>query len=1029
MSLYNSSSSKGIHFSVILFILLTIFTISLSLIIAILNKAAVENTLKDKAKEISEQNSKTAALIIRNYIEDVDRSSDNIMIVLKELTTTKYNLNADSIKNRLESLYDTGLGKNLDILLYFDKTTGEIGDASSPFFDTKPIIEHIKNKLVNKDSQKGIFAIENNGRHELFFYSTRDITDPYSGKIIGCIYIASSLNNNTNIFNQIDKNITSKLTAIVYKNQPILFNMNDKKRILEHFRTMEFEPEDILSELYVSENAPLLRIYQHISNNLKSDIEKKLKFQTILMAAIIVTFSIIASIIFHIVSVKSLYRLTSYTIHSFLNDEKFNNFTPTIIKEYNMIADTVAEKREELSTAKAYIENLIEYSGSPFVAWNNEGKIITFNKAMEDITGFDSTEILGKHLDNMFKAFSNKNIIGILNYSSKKLPSNTEFESMMKNTLTGKIRFFIWKLSNIGTGNQRVGISLQGMDITDRKSSEEKLLLASKVFDNTIEAIYITDSSGRFISSNKAFTDITGYEENEVLGKYTNILNSGKHDSQFFQQMWESMKTTGQWKGEIWDRRKNGELFPCMLTVSSIRDNKNEIINFIAIMHDISERKQYEEKIKYQANHDPLTDLPNRSLLEDRLEQAIFRAERKKEIVAVILMDLDNFKKINDSLGHNIGDQLLKEVAERLKQNVRATDTVARFGGDEFVIILEDLKDTTDALNISENLFDKFEQPFNIKGHELYTKLSAGISFYPNDSVHMSNLIKNADTTMYKAKAMGKGNMQVYSEELSKIATEKLLIESNLHKALENDEFIVYYQPKICLKTVKIVGMEALIRWNSPELGLTSPDRFIPAAEESGLILKIGKWVMNQACNNAYEWLNQHGLDLKVAVNLSLKQFQGTNLFLEMEECLLNSKLPAENLEFEITESIVMKDQESTKNLMELASAKGVTFAMDDFGTGYSSISYLNLLPVHTVKIDRSFIMNMDQDHNSANIVRSTIGLAHSIGKDVVAEGVENEDHVKMLQDMGCEMAQGYFFSRPLPADEFIKFTKEWNNR
>jgi diguanylate cyclase (GGDEF)-like protein/PAS domain S-box-containing protein len=544
---------------------------------------------------------------------------------------------------------------------------------------------------------------------------------------------------------------------------------------------------------------------------------------------------------------------------------------------------------------------------------------------------------------------------------------------------------------------------------------------------NTSERSFITDESGIISSVNKAFTEITGYTEDEALGKTNSIINSNLHDEEFFKQLWKSLRESGKWKGEIWNKRKTGESYPAIQTISSIRNKKGEVTHYISVIHDITERKHYEEEIKYQATHDRLTGLVNKEMFETKLSDAIDQRESEEDIFAVTFLDLDRFKNLNDSLGHHIGDKILQIIARRITESVKQVDTVSRFGGDEYALIIESCKEKKDAIRLSTDILRKIQEPISIQGYELFIQTSTGIAFYPDDGKSSEELIKNADTTLFKAKSMGRNNLQQYTSELNMQVKKKLMIESKLNRAIENNEFSVHYQPKIDLISMKIMGMEALIRWNNDELGNLSPETFIPIAEETGLILPIGEWVMRKAAEDTVELHKMGFNNLKIAVNLSLRQFLRKDLVRTVDKTLAATGLDRFHFEFEITENVFSEDLKTISRIMNELNDMEIKFAIDDFGTGYSSIGYLKKLPIHTLKIDRSYTNMIDTDRESETIVSSVILMAKSLGLSIVAEGAETENQVKLLKSMGCDIVQGYFYSRPLPLERLIDFIKEWN--
>ena len=560
-------------------------------------------------------------------------------------------------------------------------------------------------------------------------------------------------------------------------------------------------------------------------------------------------------------------------------------------------------------------------------------------------------------------------------------------------------------------------------DITERKQSEERLLLAQKVFDNSPDAIMITDQNNRIVSVNDSFTLITGYSPGEVLGEDPSILASGVHDKAFYRQMWEALQRHGRWAGEIIDRRKSGETYPKWMTINTVTDQRSsKLTHYVSIFSDITERKNSEERIHYLAHHDALTGLPNRLSLELRLEQAFLEGRRHSRKLAVLFIDLDRFKVINDTLGHQVGDQLLIEVAKRLTAAVRESDSVARLGGDEFVIALPDMNTPVDAASVAAKIVESLAEPILVGDHQLHTSPSIGISVFPCDGADADTIMRNADTAMYHAKALGRNNFQFYAEEMNRNASERLNIESRLRHALARNEFELHYQPQLDIQGTQVVGVEALLRWNPADGRSVPPARFIPIAEDAGMIIAIGEWVLRTACRQVKAWIDAGVPPLRVAVNVSARQLRKQDFPDIVASALIESGLPAQLLEIEITESAVMEEPEEARLILDKLKAMGITLAIDDFGTGYSSLAYLKLFPIDNLKIDRSFVTDIGRHTDDAAIAISTIALAHSLGINVIAEGVETEAQHDLLRAHHCNEFQGFLFSRPLAAADALAF-------
>lgn len=553
-------------------------------------------------------------------------------------------------------------------------------------------------------------------------------------------------------------------------------------------------------------------------------------------------------------------------------------------------------------------------------------------------------------------------------------------------------------------------------DITGRISLDNKLQQAAQVFENTTEGVIVTDRKANITAVNPAFTQITGYPEEAVIGRNPKFLQSGKHDKAFFKGLWGKLKQEKSWRGEIWNRRKNGEIYPAWLNITSIQDDKGEISQYVALFSDITSIKQSQSQLEHLAHHDSLTDLPNRLLFEDRLEHAITQAKRQKRHLAVLFLDLDRFKNINDSLGHSVGDALLVQVATRLRNLLRENDTAARLGGDEFTILLENLEDPNYTAVVANKILNHLKQPFEIFGRKLHITASIGLSLYPEDGTDVGNLTKNADAAMYQAKESGRNNYRFYTAELTQSAFERLLLESELRSAIKDQQLLLYYQPQFSVNSSKISGAEALLRWRHPRMGILPPARFIPLAEETGLIHEIGHWTLEHACKQTREWSQKGLFTGRMAVNLSVRQIMHTDLILRFEEIIAKTRCPPTQLQFEVTEGVFMGQKELSIPVLDVFKQLGVTIAIDDFGTGYSSLSYLKQLPIDKLKIDKSFVQEMPDDADGAAIAQAIISLGQTLGLEIIAEGVETEAQQNLLQLMGCQEMQGYLYGAPMPA-------------
>ncbi|WP_374654866.1 EAL domain-containing protein [Dongia sp.] len=556
-------------------------------------------------------------------------------------------------------------------------------------------------------------------------------------------------------------------------------------------------------------------------------------------------------------------------------------------------------------------------------------------------------------------------------------------------------------------------------DITDRKIAEKSLQQADTVFRNTQEGIVVTDTGADIVAVNPAFTKITGYDESELIGRNIRILQSGQHDREFYRDMWLHIAREGSWQGEIWNRRKNGEPYPEFLTISAVRNEAGQAVSYVGAFVDITGIKETESRLVHLAHHDALTGLPNRLLVMSRLGFAMQVARRKHATGAVLFLDLDRFKNVNDSLGHPAGDELLLAVTKRLGSRLRESDTLARLGGDEFLVLVEDVKDSNAVANLAQALLDQFDEPFVLTGgHEVYIGTSIGISLFPDDGGQADEIVKNADAALYRAKEEGRGTYRFYTAALTDKANQRLSMERRLRRAIERDEFLLHFQPLVRIADRHIVGFEALVRWQEPGNGLVPPGNFIPLAEETGIILPLGERVLRLACQQMKDWLDA-GYDLStIAVNLSPRQFHLPDIDQIVGDILKDVGLPAHHLELELTESALIDQGIGAEMRLAALRKLGARVAIDDFGTGYSSLTYLKRFPINKLKVDQSFVRDIPSDTADMEITSAIIGLARNLRLDSIAEGVETEAQLAYLKEHGCDYAQGYLFSKPLPAKE-----------
>jgi len=583
-------------------------------------------------------------------------------------------------------------------------------------------------------------------------------------------------------------------------------------------------------------------------------------------------------------------------------------------------------------------------------------------------------------------------------------------------------------LTPIQPSNHETGFIQITVDVSKQIEEKRSFRLAGAIFDNLSEGILVTDENLRIVSINKAVTNITGYTKQDVLNKKPSIFASGRHDDAFYKAMWQQIHQTDQWQGEIWNRKKSGIEYPELLSIKVLRAESGEVSQYVSVFSDISQLKAVENKLRYQAHHDLLTDLPNRLMFKNHLEAAMKHCKRNQSKLALLFVDIDNFKSINDSLGHTVGDSVIISVSKHIKTILRDDDIIGRYGGDEFVILLENIESNDNLSYIAEKLINSLTQPiFYYENMPIFISISIGLCLFPDDANSVEQLIQYADSAMYKAKKAGKNHFVFHSSKDNDKAKRRLLLESRLREAIENNEIYIVYQPKINADTYQISGAEALVRWNNPVLGEVYPDEFIPLAESIGVIHKLGEFVLRQALVEVGKWRKISKRNLSVAVNFSSKQFIRGELDEVIKSALHASNLPSEALEVEITESLLLNKSKAVKTLLQSISASGVSIAIDDFGTGYSALSYLKNYPINVVKIDKSFIDGVDISNEDSILVKTIIVMAHGLGMSVVAEGVENKQQLAFFQNEQGDTVQGYYFSKPLLKGDFINTLQNWN--
>lgn len=677
----------------------------------------------------------------------------------------------------------------------------------------------------------------------------------------------------------------------------------------------------------------------------------------------------------------------------------------------------------ELAKSHSLLHNVADHLGEGILSFDGRGRLNFMNRRAEVLLGQSESVLLGQSVEVILPATE----VGESSFQAA-LAAGRSFEGEEWLQRPGNERFpaaFLGgPLPRLDSSGQPGGYVTSFRDITAQRQAEARLQLAARVFDNLSEAMTITGADGLIQSVNPAFTTITGYTEAEAVGHTPgSLLGSGLHGKDFYLDMWNALQSEGKWQGEIINRRKDGETYPEWLSITAVRDEHGAVVQYLALFSDITERKQAEAYIHHLAYHDPLTGLANRLLFQDRLDNAMHQAHRTRRPMAIMLLDLDRFKSINDSLGHPAGDVLLKFVSQRLSRLLREGDTLARLGGDEFALLLPEISSHADAASLASRMLNEFELPFEVEGREVFTTTSIGIAVYPSDGEAPDVLLKHADVALYNAKDAGRSAFRFFLESDSENSLDRLELETALRHAVARNELRLYYQPQINARTGVIQGVESLVRWQHPVRGLIQPDRFIPLAETTGYIDILGRWCLETACRQMAAW-HAMGLPIeRVAVNVSARQLRNPDFAAMVLEIVKSTGIDPSWLEIELTESSLADDPDRTFGLFAQLRQKGIRIAIDDFGTGYSSLSYLSRYPVDVVKIDKSFVQGMGSEPESRSVVQAVILLAHALSMETVAEGVETEVQRRRLTELECDQLQGYLYAGPCTPEQILELS------
>ncbi len=681
----------------------------------------------------------------------------------------------------------------------------------------------------------------------------------------------------------------------------------------------------------------------------------------------------------------------------------------------------ITERKHALDVAKQY-QAVIQASMDGFWITDGEGCVIEANDAICKMHGYTRDELIGMHIPELEADETPE--LAAAHMRTMMQSGHVRFEARHRRKDQSVFYVDVSVLFVPALGNRFYAFV---RDITALKLNQERLQVAANVFENAREGIVVTDESGRIIEVNQAFSRITGYTRSEVLGRNPSLLKSGRHTEDFYAAMWNALTVQGHWSGEIWNRRKSGEVYPELITISAVLDTHGHVKQYVGLFSDITKAKEHESRLDQIAHFDPLTNLPNRLLLADRLQQAMMHAQRRARKVAILYVDLDGFKSINDAHGHDVGDYLLIHVADRMKHALRDGDTLSRIGGDEFVAVLNDLDGTADSINLLTRLLVAASEPLAHDTHQVHVTASVGATFYPQtEDIDAEQLLRQADHAMYQAKIAGKNRYHLFDDD--KDQSSRGLHESldRLRRALYGKELLLHYQPKVNMRTGAIEGVEALIRWRHPDRGLLPPAAFLPILENQPLAVDLGDWVIRSCLDQMAQW-QKTGLRLAVSANVSALQLQQPDFVEKLKnELTKHTELVRHQLSLEVLETSALEDLVQVAKVIRECKKLGVDFSLDDFGTGYSSLTYLRRLPVTQLKIDQSFVRDMLEDADDLAILKGVIGLARAFNREVIAEGVETLAHGQALLALGCELAQGYGIARPMPGSDIPGWARAW---
>jgi len=986
-----------------------------------------KETLEAEVRRSFEHSSKTALLLTRSKLDYLAR------LIMDEaqnprLVAAVKNNDPNDIQAALSEWTNGEAGQHVELLMLHDSSGAMLADLSPPLVNSTALHRAINCSVsvIGKHTWR-IATANDNGRELAALVYQVPIVGAKIGRVQGVLCAGILLNDNLTFLRDLKDATSASAVALLSDGVLLSSDTYGVTRPIEGLITapQRAMPGDILesgehflshSTLYQDSIGSRLSLVIALPNTGFQKLRRYYQQGTLVILALTVVFISLAAWIFRFVALPSLSNLMGYAARV-RRQENTTSFKEGMVSEYNHLGKTLQLMVNELQHNKNHLEFLLNEIPIGLVLVDEQQRMHFRNKRFVELFGYTQDDVLTldewrmqAYPDDDYRAQVVETwdeAVGRSVREGTEIPA-MEYEVTCKNGDVRTIEFS--------------GITFDGrflatlIDLTERKQAQDSLYLYANAFEHSGEAMIITDADNRIQVANPAFYKLTGYSIEDVIGEDPRFLSAGRTPHETYQEMWAALNQTGFWQGEMWDRDKSGTIHPKWAAISVIRDQDGQLTHHIASYTDISERKAAEERIYRLAHHDPLTGLLNRFSLESRLEQSLMTARREGKKIAVMFIDLDRFKVINDTLGHHVGDDLLVDVAQRLKDCVRESDIVARQGGDEFVVVVTGMDDPSTAATVAAKISRNLAAPYVIGAHDIYSTPSIGISLYPTDGAGVDELMKNADTAMYHAKDLGRNNYQFFSTAMTEEAQDRMDMERDLSTALVDGQFELYYQPQIRTATGEVIGVEALVRWNHPTRGLVPPMKFIPISEESGFIEPLGSWVLNEACRQLAEWQGQGITGIRVAVNLSPHQLRSTTLVAQVQNVLQTHGLIGPDLELEVTETAAMDDPHLAVEQLKALRTLGVSLAIDDFGTGYSSLSYLKVLPIQVLKLDRSFVSDIGTGSDDDAISAATMAMARNLKLLVVAEGVETSMQSEFLASHGCDILQGYMFGKPSPA-------------